>query len=79
MQQQARGPIQCWAQLAGEGREHHGAILAEATKLAEAGELLPVLDPRRFTLGTANDAYRAIAAGTARGKLVVDVEEEAGS
>ena len=62
--------------LTGEGREHHGAILAEATKLAEAGELVPALDPRRFTLASADDAYRAIEAGTTRGKLVIDVAEE---
>ncbi len=65
--------------LTGEGRAHHGEILAEATKLAEAGALVPELDPRRFTLGTVNDAYGAIQTGTARGKLVVDVAEEAGS
>jgi NADPH:quinone reductase-like Zn-dependent oxidoreductase len=65
--------------LTGEGREHHGAILAEATKLAEAGALLPRLDPRRFTCATVNDAYIAVEAGTARGKIVVDVTEGAGS
>jgi NADPH:quinone reductase len=65
--------------LTGEGRAHHGEILAEATRLAEAGGLLPALDPRRFTLATVSDAYHAIQSGTARGKLVVDVAEEAGS
>ena len=62
--------------LTGDGREHHGAILAEAAKLAEAGALVPALDPRRFTLATVDDAYRAIEARTASGKLVVDVGEE---
>jgi hypothetical protein len=38
---------------------------------------VPALDPRRFTLGTVSDVYRAIEAGTARGKLIVDVEQEA--
>ena len=61
--------------LTGEGRERHGAILAEAARLAEAGELVPRLDPRRFTLGSVNDAYRIVAARAARGKLVVDVAE----
>jgi NADPH:quinone reductase len=61
--------------LTGEGRAHHGEILAEATKLAEEGALAPSLDPRRFTLGTVGDAYRAIEGGTARGKLVVEVGE----
>jgi NADPH:quinone reductase-like Zn-dependent oxidoreductase len=62
--------------LSGEGRERHGAILREATKLAEAGGLVPQLDPRRFTLASANEAYRAIASGAARGKLIVDVAQE---
>ena len=65
--------------LTDEGRAHHGAILAEATKLAEAGKLTPTLDPRRFTFATVGDAYRAIETGAARGKLVVDVGGEAGS
>jgi NADPH2:quinone reductase len=40
---------------------------------------VPSLNPRRFTLDTVSDAYRAIEAGTARGKLVVDVAEGVGS
>jgi len=60
--------------LTGEGREHHGEILREATKLAEAGKIVPRLDRRRFTLETVGDAYRAIATGPAAGKIVVDVD-----
>jgi NADPH2:quinone reductase len=56
-----------------------GEILAEATKLAEAGALVPSLDPHHFTLGTISDAYRLLEAGTARGKLVIDVGEEVAS
>jgi NADPH2:quinone reductase len=59
--------------LTGEGRAHHGEILNHATRLAEAGELLPKLDPRRFTLDTVEDAHRAITEGSARGKLVIDI------
>ena len=59
--------------LTGEGRAHHGEILAEATRLAENGQLLPSLDPRRFTLETVEEAYRAVTDRTARGKLSVDV------
>jgi NADPH:quinone reductase-like Zn-dependent oxidoreductase len=62
--------------LTGEGREHHGEILAQATKLAEAGDLVPGLDSRRFTLHTANEAYQAIMQGTARGKIIIDVEDD---
>ena len=65
--------------ITGEGGAHHGEILAEAAKLAERGALVADLDPRRFTLRTVEDAYRSIEAGTARGKLVVDIEEEIAS
>ena len=59
--------------LTGEGRAHHGEILREATRLSEAGQLVPKLDPRRFTLGTVGDAYAAIEARATDGKLVVDL------
>ena len=60
--------------LTGEGRPHHGEILAEATKLAEAGKLSARPDPRRFTLETACDAYRAVKSGG--GKFVVDIASD---
>ncbi len=59
--------------LTGTGRAHHGEILGEATKLAEAGLLLPRVDPHRFTLDTALHAHERVAQGTAEGKVVVDV------
>ena len=59
--------------LTGEGRAHHGAILREATRLVEAGQLVPRVDPRHFTLDSVDAAYRAITAGHAAGKIVVDV------
>ncbi len=65
--------------LTGEGRAHHGEILSEATRLAEAGQLLPSLDPRRFTLDRLEEAYRLITDGEARDKLSIDIEEGAGS
>ncbi|MGO4128689.1 zinc-dependent alcohol dehydrogenase family protein [Inquilinus sp. YAF38] len=58
--------------LTGEGREHHGEILRRATALAEAGQLAPILDPRRFALDTAEAAHQAVAAGPA-GKVVVEI------
>lgn len=60
--------------LTGNGREHHGEILREATRLAEAGQLKPLLDPRTFTLDTAAQAHTAVEAGKTAGKIVVDVE-----
>ena len=60
-------------------RTHHGEILAEATRLAEAGQLTPLLDPRRFTLDTVDEAYRAMTDGTARGKLAISIGQQVGS
>ena len=59
--------------LTGEGRAHHGEILREATRLAEAGRLAPKVDPRRFELDTLGDAYAAVEARTTDGKLVVEI------
>ncbi|MCB8882083.1 zinc-dependent alcohol dehydrogenase family protein [Acidisoma cellulosilytica] len=59
--------------LTGEGRERHGAILREASRLADAGRLSPRLDPRLFDLETAADAHDAVAAGTTAGKVVVSI------
>lgn len=59
--------------LTGEGRRGHGKILEATSKLAEAGQLIPRLDPRRFSLATADDAHVAIIDGSARGKIVVEI------
>jgi NADPH2:quinone reductase len=59
--------------LSGEGRERHGEILREATRLVEAGKVLPRLDPRRFTLETIDDAHAAITGRSAAGKIVVEI------
>lgn len=59
--------------LSGIGCRHDGDILAHATKLVEAGKLLPRLDPRRFTLLTACDAYRAPKATDGQVKVFVDI------
>jgi len=59
--------------LTGIGREHHGEILREAAALVEAGKLIPMLDERRFDLGSVAEAHELVATGQARGKVVVDV------
>jgi NADPH2:quinone reductase len=48
---------------------------SEATKLAEAGRLKPVVEPRRFTLESVADAPEAVRARTARGKVVIDIAQ----
>ena len=59
--------------LTGEGRAHHGEILREASRLVEAGKIVPRLDPRHFSLETIGQAHAAIENGTAAGKIVIDV------
>ncbi|MDB5851250.1 MAG: putative zinc-type alcohol dehydrogenase [Rhodoferax sp.] len=59
--------------LTGAGRAQHGEILRQAAALVEAGHLAPTVDPRHFTLATVAEAHAAITAGTAAGKIVVDI------
>jgi NADPH:quinone reductase-like Zn-dependent oxidoreductase len=59
--------------LTGEGRTHHGAILRDATRMVEAGQLTPNVDPRRFTLATVGDAHALVRDHRNAGKVVVDV------
>jgi NADPH:quinone reductase len=61
--------------LTGEGRVHHGEIMREATRLADAGKLLPRLDPRKFTLAEVAQAHALIESRQANGKLVIDIVE----
>ncbi len=60
--------------LTGEGRSHHGEILREATKLIEAGKMVPRLDPRHFGLKDIEQAHAAVQDGSADGKIVVEIE-----
>jgi NADPH2:quinone reductase len=59
--------------LTGEGRSHHGDILAQATRLVKADQLVPLTDPRRFSLGSVESAYNAHRDRDAQGKIVIDV------
>jgi NADPH2:quinone reductase len=61
--------------LTGVGGEHHGEILLEAARLAEAGQVAPLVDARRFTLESVGEAYGLIRDRGARGKLVVEIGE----
>jgi NADPH2:quinone reductase len=61
--------------LTGVGRAHHGEILREATRLAEAGKIVPHVDPRHFSLAAVDEAYRAIESRSAAGKIVIDIRE----
>lgn len=59
--------------LTGEGRPHHGEILREATRLAEAGMIKPLLDARQFDLDTVDEAYALIEQRQAQGKVVIGI------
>ena len=59
--------------LTGEGRAHHGEILAAAAKMVEAGQLTARLDPRQFGLDSVGEAHDALTTGKAAGKLVVSI------
>lgn len=59
--------------LTGEGRAHHGEILREAALLAGQGKLVPRVDPRRFGLAEVEQAYQLVEAGSAQGKVVVEL------
>lgn len=59
--------------LTGKARAHHGDILREAARLAEAGQLKPRVDPRRFTLETVDEAHAALEQHTAAGKVVISL------
>jgi NADPH:quinone reductase-like Zn-dependent oxidoreductase len=59
--------------LTGRGRAHHGEILRAVAALVEAGKITPVLDPVPYQLADVAEAHRAVADGTARGKVVVRI------
>jgi len=59
--------------LTGQGLERHGEILRQAAGLIEAGKLLPIVDPHRFKLQTAEAAHELLRSGAAQGRLVVEI------
>ena len=54
-------------------REDHGAILTTLAEIADAGELVAVLDQQAFSLEVVGDAHDHLTSGKAIGKVVVDV------
>lgn len=59
--------------LTGQGRAHHGAILGEATRLAEAGKLKVLVDSRNFTLDSIGEAHELLKGAKNAGKIVIDI------
>ena len=54
------------------GRDHHGAILNEITKLVDQSQLQPLLDESQFGIVDVAAAHRKLEGGEATGKLVLD-------
>ena len=59
--------------LTGKGRKHHGEIMAEATRMVEAGQLRVLLDEQRFTLADVNQAYDRVSRAGNQGKVVIEI------
>jgi NADPH:quinone reductase len=53
--------------------DQYGAERSGRTALVEEKKVRPLLDESHFTLETAPDAYRRLASGKARGKVVIDM------
>ena len=62
--------------ISGNGRKHHGEILTEAFKLIHVGKMRPVVDERNFSLETIDEAYKAMEDGSAKGKIVISINQE---
>jgi NADPH:quinone reductase-like Zn-dependent oxidoreductase len=57
--------------ITGEGRAHHGEILAAAARLADEGKLAPLLSVKRFDVSTIGQAHALVTLGSL-GKVVVE-------
>jgi len=53
-------------------REEHTEILSNVAKIAESGNLKPVVDERDFSLNEVGEAYAHLASGKAIGKVVIE-------
>ena len=53
-------------------REQHGEILRNITKIAEAGDLKPLLDEQQFSIENVGEAYSRLESKKAIGKVVVE-------
>ncbi len=58
--------------LIGQGRAQHGKILSKISALVDAGDLTPLVDPKRFMLEEINAAHDYFATGQHVGKIVIE-------
>jgi NADPH:quinone reductase len=59
--------------LSGKGRSHHGQILREASKLIEAGKIVPLMNARRFNLTEVAAAHDELVQVGSGGRIVVEL------
>lgn len=59
--------------LHNSGRKEHGRILEAIAKIAESGDLRPIVDKETFTLEQASQAHAHLESGKAMGKVVIKV------
>lgn len=59
--------------ITGEGRAHHGEILAQAAALAEENKLKPLLSEQRFSTADIAAAHALVGSGSL-GKVVIDLQ-----
>jgi NADPH2:quinone reductase len=58
--------------ITGEGRAHHGEILAHITALVETGKLMPLLNDHVISAADIDSAHTLVESG-AVGKVVVEL------
>ena len=56
-------------------RAEHGEISAELTRIADLGNLTPVLDENRYSSTQTGSVHERLSNGLGMGKVVVDVSE----
>jgi NADPH:quinone reductase len=59
--------------LTGEGRGHHGEILAAVADLVDAGAITPRVDGTEYSWSSVNQAHASVESGTSNGKVVIDL------
>ena len=62
--------------ITGKGRAALGEALRAIAALADDGAIRPIVDPRRFGLTDAAQAFAAVAQGDAQAKIVIDITEK---
>ena len=55
-----------------QGREHHGDILSQVSKLVEQSKLNPMLDASMFQISEVAKAHARLEAGEHTGKIVLE-------